>query len=442
VNLVLLSSLAFLTIGAIPEGTELQFSGSLTPQGRTVGETKNFQLTAVAWPTDDGSSQLAWVLEERGAGGWAWPERFGVVTLVPSEPSQPIRVLHTHDGLPHPIGVRSPLFEAPDKLSPESSWSDGRLEYRVARRRKFKERDCWHVDVASNLGRAQTLLIDADLGIVVSAEQRVFMGRGDEFLLKYELQSQKVLPPAELVQAQTAFAALRQLQSGLGRTGEQKVLELTEAQLKSAQDHFRPAEPAAKGTPWAKLAGVIGRDLQQQQQRLAGAAGLAQKFLDQPAPKLSLKRADGTALPAGELQDKVVVLHFWEYRHENLMEPYGQIGYLDFLNGKRKKLGVKVVGINVLPDADASGAGVRSMRKLVEFMNLGYDVAVDDGTALGQFGDPRALGSPLPLWVVLGHDGKVLHYHIGYYNITPDEGLKQLDAAVLNALRRQRETQE
>jgi hypothetical protein len=79
------------------------------------------------------------------------------------------------------------------------------------------------------------------------------------------------------------------------------------------------------------------------------------------------------------------------------------------------------------------------MKKLQEFMNLTYDVAVDDGSLLAQFGDPRALGSPLPLWVVIGHDGKVSHYHIGFYNITPDDGLKELDQAVIDALRKQRE---
>ena len=81
------------------------------------------------------------------------------------------------------------------------------------------------------------------------------------------------------------------------------------------------------------------------------------------------------------------------------------------------------------------------MKKLMEFMNLGYDVAVDDGTLLGQYGDPRTLGSPLPLWVVIGHDGKVAHYHIGFYDITPNEGLKLLDEAVIVALRKQREAQ-
>jgi peroxiredoxin len=193
---------------------------------------------------------------------------------------------------------------------------------------------------------------------------------------------------------------------------------------------------------WAKLSDIIERDLQQQERRLEGAAGLSRKFVGQPAPKSIFKLPDGSTIPAADTQGKVVVLHFWEYRNENLLEPYGQVGYLDFLNNKRKKLGVKVIGVNVDPrlsDRSNSATAVRSMKKLMEFMNLAFDVAIDDGTILGQFGDPRTLGSPLPLWVVIGHDGKVAHYHIGYYAITPDEGLKQLDEAVIAALRKQRE---
>jgi peroxiredoxin len=431
-------------VGDVPVGTELQYAGSLTPQTKNnVGEAKTFTVYAVTLPAEDGSVQLAWSLEERGAGGWAWPERFGLVPLVLTEKTKPrpIRLLHTHDELPHPVAVRSPLFEFPDKLELDAAWNDGQFEYRVARKRKVKDRECWQIDVASNLGRAQTLVIDATSGLVVSAEQRVFLGRGDEFQLKMELQSQKSLPAADVSRLQKAFASMRELQATLNRTGEQKLVELTPSQLKSAQDIIGRIEKETEGTAWSKLSGVMARDLLQQQRRLEGAAGLAKKFVGQPAPKLLFKLAGGGTIPEAELQGKVVVLHFWEYRNENLVEPYGQVGYLDFLNNKRKKLGVRAIGVNVDPrfaDAEKSGAATRSMKKLQEFMNLGYDLAVDDGTLLGQFGDPRTLGSPLPLWIVIGHDGRVAHYHIGFYDIKPDEGLKQLDEAVIEALRKAR----
>jgi len=450
VNLLWIGCLvASLSVTEIPIGTELQYTGTLSPQsksgqGNTGADDKTFAVTAVAISDSDGAPQLAWNLEERGGGSWTWPERFGAIAVAPNgKPNSPVlRLLQTHDAVPHPVAIRSPLFESLDKLAPDASWSDGRLEFRVARKRRVKDRDCWQVEVVSNQGRSQSLLVDASTGILVSLEQRVFMGRGDEYQLKMELQSQKVLSGADVDKTQTAFTSLRRLQGALERTGEQKVVEPTPPQLKAAQGMIAPIERQAEGTMWAKLTAIIARDLVQQERRLEGAAGLAKKFIGQVAPKSTLKFADGTTISTSDLQGKVAVLHFWEYRNENLAEPYGQTGYLDFLNGKRKKLGVKVIGVNVDPriaDRDNSAAAVRSMKKLQEFMNLAYDVAIDDGTVLGHFGDPRSLGSPLPLWIVIGPDGKINHYHVGFYNITPDEGLKELDEAVIAALRKQRE---
>lgn len=444
-NLVLVGWMVVAGVSAseLPVATELQYAGSLVQQSKTpAGEPKTFTVTALSLPADAGPSHLVWLVDERGAGGWAWPERFGDATGGDGSKVQPIRLLQTHDGLPNPVTVRSPLFEYQDKLAADATWNDGRLDYRVTRKRKVKDRDCWQVEVASNLGRAQTLVVDAATGVLVTIEQRVFIGRGDEFQLKLELQSQKTLAAAELGKAQAVYDSLRQLQASLNRTGEQKVVELTTSQLKTTRDAVGKVESQAEGTMWAKLVDVIVRDLQQQERRLEGVAGLSRKFVGQAAPKATFKLADGGTISAADTAGKVTVLHFWDYRNENLMEPYGQIGYLDFLNNKRKKLGVKVLGVNVDPrlaERDGAGAAVRSMKKLIDFMNIGYDVAIDDGTVLGQFGDPRTLGSPLPLWVVIGHDGKIAHYHIGFYEITPDEGLKQLDEAVIAALRKQRE---
>ncbi len=428
----------------VPAGTELQYSGTLSQKSKGgVTEAKSFSIYALTIAGDDGTTQLAWSLEERGGGGWAWPERFGLLAPGSADKTKtrPIRLLHMHDGIQEPLPVRSPVFEFKEKLAAEASWSDGRYEYLVTRKRKVKDRDCWQVEVTSNIGRAQTIIVEAATGVLVSLDEKVFRGQGDEFQLKLELQSQQTPPANELSQSRAAFDALRELQSSLGRTGEQKIVELTAAQLKAAQTAIGGIEKKANGTPWAKLTGVIARDLTQQQQRLEGVAGLEKKFVGQPAPKPTLKLANGTAVPEADLTDKVVVLHFWEYRGEGLSEPYGQIGYLEFLNNKRKKLGVKVIGINVDPrfaEADKAGAAARTQKKLQDFMNLDYVVASDDGTVLTQFGDPRTLGSPLPLWVVIGHDGKVTHYHIGFYDIRPDEGLKQLDEAVVEALRKQK----
>ena len=72
-----------------------------------------------------------------------------------------------------------------------------------------------------------------------------------------------------------------------------------------------------------------------------------------------------------------------------------------------------------------------------EALRMAVDGA-DDGTLLRKFGDPRRVGAELPLWVLVSADGKIAHYKVGFYDIKPDEGLKQLDAEVVKLIRQQR----
>jgi hypothetical protein len=117
------------------------------------------------------------------------------------------------------------------------------------------------------------------------------------------------------------------------------------------------------------------------------------------------------------------------------------VGYLDFLHSRRNKLGVQIYGVAVdsrLGNAATASPAVRQVRKLKEFMNLSYPVTLDDGTLLKKFGDPQRVGAPLPLWVAIAPDGKVLHYKVGFYSIKPDEGLRELDSVLVEEIRKQR----
>ena len=443
-NVAMIGLLVWLSAADPQSGIELQYAGTLSQQIKSEEvEVKSFSLYALTVMAEDGSTQIAYHIEERGGGGWSWPERFGLLptSVLATTKPRPIRVLYTHEDQQYPLPVRSPLFEFRDKLAPQTSWTDGRQEYVVTRKRSLKNRDGFQVEVSSNLGRNQTLVVEATTGILMSLDEKIVVGRGDEFRLKMELQSQKQLNAAELAKIQKPLDSLLTIQLGLGRTGEQKLVELTADQLKSVQAELPQIEKQAEETPWSRVVAAISRDLQHQQKRLAGVAGLQKKLVGQTAPQWNLKLTDGTSISNSDVNGKVVVLHFWQYRGEPLSEPYGQIGYLDFLNNKRKKLGVRVIGINIderFADSEKKEAAIRSMKKLLEFMNVGYDMAIDDGSTLADYGDPRALGAPLPLWIVIGHDGKVTHYHNGFYDIKPDEGLKQLDEAVIEALRRQK----
>ncbi len=58
---------------------------------------------------------------------------------------------------------------------------------------------------------------------------------------------------------------------------------------------------------------------------------------------------------------------------------------------------VKVLGVAVDPrlgSPDTAAVAVRSIRKLKEFMNVGYDITTDSGELIKSFGDRGS--SPLP----------------------------------------------
>ena len=435
-------ALIWLAAVDIPTGTELSYAGTLSHHAKSgTSEVKSFTVHAVTTKAEDGNTELAYFVDERG--GWGWPERYGVTPVGSANPTKtrPIRILYTHDNQQHPISVRSLLFDFTDKLTPQATWSDGRFDYTVIKPRKVLDRPGLLVEAASNLGRSQSLVVDPTTGLVMSLEQKVILGRGDEFELKLELQSFQQVDGDALAKHQQAISSLRGIQDGLNRTGEQKIVELTSEQLEALRADLPRLQAESEGTLWSKLVATIERDLKQQQSRLEGVTGLKKRLVGQPAPELQLKLLSGSTVTNEDWKNKVVVLHFWQYRGEPLNEPYGQIGYLDFLYSKRKKLGANVIGINVDPrfaDPKLAGAATRSMRSLLDFMKIGYEMSTDDGSTLSSFGDPRSLGTPLPLWIVIGHDGNVSHVHTGYYDIKPDEGLKQLDEAVIDALRRQK----
>jgi hypothetical protein len=72
-------------------------------------------------------------------------------------------------------------------------------------------------------------------------------------------------------------------------------------------------------------------------------------------------------------------------------------------------------------------------------MNLTYPVVLDNGT-LERLGDPERVGAKLPLWVLIDPKGTVVQYKVGNYVIKADQGLAQLDQAILALVKQQRTT--
>lgn len=425
----------------IAPGLELTYAGKLA-QSDEKGPVKTFTYHAAVLAAGDQRTDVAWQLEERGGGGWPWPERFGEIGVLAKAQKTHHRrpaLLHDYDGSDYVVPLPAPIFEYRSQLQKDAAFREGQIDYVVSGEGNVSQRDCWQVEATLPRGRRQTLVIEKGSGVIVSLDERLFLGRGVPFELRLELQSAKTRHAEDVSRWVRGWPKLIELQTALARNPDRPTAELTPVQLEAVQA-AAPSLPASLAdTPWEKLAGLITRDLQQQSRRMSGVAGLEKKFLGKEFPEITLRSFGGDEIDSAGWKGQIVVLHFWEYPGDKLTEPYGQVGYLDFLNEKRKKLGVKVIGVAVdsrITDPAQKSAALRSIRKLQQFMNLSYELLLDDGSALADLGDPRKLNAKLPLWVVVGADGAITHYKAGLYEMQPDEGLRQLDEAVLEAVKK------
>lgn len=431
-------------ISPLDEGAavELRYTGSLVKVSRDAESppVKRFSLYCLVKKTSGGGRDVAFLMDERGGGTWPWPERFGQISLnsklLPTNAAQ-LRLLQEHNGTNQSLRIPRPIFEFVDKLQADATWNNDAQAFEVKRSAKVQDRDCWQVDVSTNFGRKRSVWVQKESPLVVELEERLFMGQGDEFSLRMKLDSLETLDAEKLTKIEAPLKLLLKLQTDLARPENEQNPELSDEQLTKVAAAASKIEQAAEGTPFSRLAGIVNRDVQGQQQRTGELAQLAKKFLGQAAPEFTIRAIEGKPVTPADRAGKITVLHFWEYQGEPLVEPYGQVGYLDFLYSRRRKLGVQVYGVAVdvrFADKAQAQQAHRSVSKLKSFMNLAYPLAADDGDLIAEFGDPRRVGAKLPLWVVIGADGKVAHYSAGFYKINPDEGLRELDEVIVKAI--------
>jgi hypothetical protein len=403
----------------------------------------------------DGGRDVAYVLDEQGGGRWPWAARFGTIAtdarLRPAK--NRMRLLHVHNGTSYVLVLPFPYFEFADRLAGDARWEAPRAaelpnqndmapwKYRVSARTGVGTHDCLRVDVSNNFGPQESLWIDASQPILVKAERRIVIGRGEVHILKMELDSVTPLSDDSLARVQRPLDSLLKLQQQLKRADDDQSAELSEAQLKIVADQVKTLEQQAENTPFEGLVASIVRDVNSQSRRTGDVESLARRIVGKPAPPIRLRSLDGEAIPASELSGKIVLLHFWSYKGEPFpQEPYGQVGFLDHLYHRRGKLGLRVYGVAIdsrLADTAQAPAAARSVRKLQNFMNLTYPVVKDDGT-LERLGDPERVGAQLPLWVLIDPKGTVVQYKVGNYAIKAEEGLSQLDQAVLTLVKQRR----
>jgi peroxiredoxin len=319
------------------------------------------------------------------------------------------------------------------------TWSAGGEEFEVQQERDLEGRATWQVQVRNAYGLKRTMLVDKTTPLLAATTDRVFMNKGTEYTLEMKLAGIDTQTATEAVATRSAFDGLLAVVAKLHRPRQSADTEWSPEQIAILAAAAPELEKQAAGGPLARIVAAAGRDAKLQGGRADEIAALVTKFQGQPFPDVTLPGIAGGSLTPADLAGQVTVLHFWEYRDQPLKEPYGQVGYLEFLYQKRKNEGVKVYGVAVdarLNDQNERRTVLSGIRKLKSFMNISYPLVLDAGDGIKALGDPRIVGATLPLVAVVGRDGRIAHYHVGNYEVDRQEGLKELSAAVSAALKK------
>lgn len=431
---------------AIAPGVQLTYRGSvaqLGPDRAPLEAEKTFDLYLLCDTAEPTGTGWYWVLHEQGRGSWPWSERFGRWQLdaqgAPGDAPLPT-LLYNHGTGRSVVLLPPPLLLPPVPLAEGATWQTEGLEFEVGALETFAEGEAWPVRVRNAYGHKRTLWLDKVSGLVAAVDERVFMDMGTEYLLRMRLASHERLEAAEHEAVREGFKSLLALRGKLSRPplADEERWSESDARLLAAE---LPALQQKLATgPLARIVQSAVRDLELAASRTQRLHDLAAEYQGKTVEAFEAVGLGGTRLTSDDLQGQVTLLHFWEYRDTPLEEPYGQVGYLEFLYGRRKEAGLKLYGVAVdsrLADEQSRAAATAGVRKLRAFMNLSYPILLDGGELLAKFGDPRVVGGSLPLFVVVGRDGTILHHHVGYYDVDPQQGLKELDRIIGQALRQQ-----
>ncbi len=416
---------------------------------------KAFDVSVLVTSVDADGADYYWLIDERGQGAFGWAERFGKWSQNSAGQAPEIEgpaLLYDYGKGKHVVRLPAPrmvLGEASDdgeRKKPEigAKWTADGLDFEILRAQAVDGRTAWVVEVRNQFGVQRRVWVDQESRVVLQEEDRVFMDQGTEYRLAMELAAVEFLEPAALAARQASFTALVQLHGKLKRAPRTIDEKLTPAQLKVLAANLPATRTAVEG-PATRLLATAERDLKQQVSRTSALDKVTAEQVGRKPSAFEVAGLDGATLRADELSGAVTVLHFWDYRDEPLKEPYGQVGYLEFLYDKHKGKGLRLFGVAVdgrfQQPAGAKGAAV-GVRKLKNFMNLSYPILFDGGELVREFGDPRLQGGELPLFVVVGPDGKIVHYKVGHYPVDREAGLKQLDAVVTGLLAAEEKTSE
>lgn len=407
----------------------------LAEKGQPEATRKSFAVQYFVAPGEESQREVWWVLKEQGRGSWDWPHQFGVFLASAEgrylQGSRP-RLRYRRDDGTSVVSVTLPMLETPEALQAGASWrvAEGLTYTVIDQRDSGQNSGDWELEGEDAYGKRRWLRYRA--GDVVSARDKVVMGRGERYEMTVRQTEASRLSADQWQTLHATLNSLRTLLAPMNLPAD-AVVDWTGAQIGLLREKL----PAVDSVPeeLQDFLAVAHRDTLREKSEQRSVAAMQKQAVGKRV-EFQLTAIDGKPMRSQQFANQVVLLHFWDYQDKPLEQPYGQIGYLDFLWRRQRPENFQLLGVAAhesLENAETRPQGIVNAKKLRSFMNLSYPIAVDNGL-LAKIGDPRTVGGKLPLFVLLDGHGKVLLYHSGLYQVDPQRGLeeltKQIQAAV------------
>jgi len=405
-------------------GAVAQYKATIRPtKGDSPLSGKEFELTTLTL-TDD-AADVAWGLtSETGLAALAWPARMGRLSR-----EEPVIRVDWGDG---DSVVRLPAILL---RSLEDPLTSGKREFKVGTEtwlagapKDSANGRAWKIIRKGGLDGGASATID-ESGLPTEMTTQFTVGRGFPYELKLTRTSLLRLTKEETKLAANQLDKWFELVETTGFAVEEEAApRLEREQLKLAVSELN--QLASAKSPWTKVIAHAQKSLREQGASSVAVEVMVERVMGHKVwPALSRDLRD-KPVDAESWKKGAVVLHFWGYQDSPLKQPYGQVGFLDFLSRKRNDIQfVGVVSHEAVRQVDGKTGALRSARKFRDFMNVSYPIVVAN-QLLTDIGDPRDHNADLPMFVILDSSGKVQYIKVGLFDVDPQRGLVELEAAI------------
>ena len=315
----------------------------IADKGEAEVTTKKIKLAVLQTSADGQSGRSYWVVSENGRGELSWPMRFGTADWSSTDsrglfvgvdairgPAVLYQFEEERTGF---VPIAMPRLNGTE-IKADESWKQGAVTYRVIEEEAVGGIPAWRIVGFTNIGVKRTIWVSKSGTQVLSLNERVVLGRGLMHDLDLKLVQQIDLDDNLERKMATAFDVFLKFRGRLGVEKQAREINWSDEQLALLRENVERLVKVSVETPLESIGQTLADDIKNQKGRNNSVAVLAERAMNKSLGDFGDLEFDtyrGAELNADTLKGKVTILHFWEYKDSPLAEPYGQVGYLDFL---------------------------------------------------------------------------------------------------------------